>query len=101
MRNLSGSMATAASIWIWNTRTDFHYASDSGEEQNFPATNNFALASQTTDVSIPLECYNLTNKTVRINGTIRWTVSTPVSNATVSVSLAQIQFQAQLKPAAP
>ena len=24
IRNLTGSMATAASIWIWNTRTDFH-----------------------------------------------------------------------------
>lgn len=83
----------AGTMWLI-ARQQVHFASDSGSEYLIGQTNEFPLNQDVTEASVPLQCYDLTNEIVKVNGTIELTVS----NAPVPVPPAQIQFEAQLKP---
>jgi hypothetical protein len=77
-------------------RKDFYFH---GETQNWvhgnPIAFTFPLNNEVSEARIPLECYNLSNETVWVSGT----VSLTVSNARARAFPSKIHFEAKFKPA--
>jgi hypothetical protein len=76
-------------------RKNLHFIGETGQGNAPEETFIFPLNSEVNEVRIPLECYNLSNETVQINGT----VSLTVSNAHARVFPGHIHFGAEFKPA--
>jgi hypothetical protein len=76
-------------------RKNLHFIGETGQGNAPEETFIFPLNSEVNEVRIPLECYNLSNETVQVSGTVGLTVS----NAPARVLPSRVQFKAEFKPA--
>jgi hypothetical protein len=75
-------------------RKALHYVGAGGAGDAPEETFAISLSSQTNEARIALGCYNLTNETVRVNGTISLTLS----NSSARILPAEFRFKAEFKP---
>jgi hypothetical protein len=73
---------------------NLHFIGETGQGNAPEETFIFPLNNEVNEVRIPLECYNLSNETVQVSGT----VSLTVSNARARVFPSNIHFGAEFKP---
>ena len=77
-------------------RKDLHFIGETGQGNAPEETFIFPLNNEVNEMRIPLECYNLSNETVKVSGAVNLTVS----NSLVRVFPSRTHYKAEFKPAA-